>query len=302
MSKSNHNPSAIISAHKALEENFPIIGYFVWWSVNDAKVSRAELVDSFQRHNLPEEWLPKEITISHAFYRAVSEIKNSRDGKNYVVRKIKDDSDSAIFGVVEAKANVKAERLDFSKAQNRIRFVKGSNFVGLDDPELWPNGQFTKTFDDLLNFYDSKEIRSNILDIVQTRLMSISVRPKGGVYFVPKSEHVKMLSAVISEVSPGSFFDYLPIIDTEQTRDTMLKTVVNDIKKEMQTLLDEVKFYTEKDDTKSATLQNKLDAFKSVRDKIGLYESILEFSAQDLKKGIEDAETDIRSYLLKSAS
>jgi len=288
--------SQLIESQKALAKSFPLIGYIVWWSINNAVVSRERLKEIFQTVGLPVEWLPEEIDPRSAFFRAVQKCKTG-EGKNYVIKQIDDREDEIVFGVVKATADKAAEELLFDP-ENKLRFSKVTQTITIQNKEAYPNSRFESYYDTFSNNYDSHEIRKMLLDIVNDHLSGVNVREKGGVYYIVDGDAVKKLAQAVSLINDESGFDYLPIVDTQQTRNTMLKTFLSEIHKEMEGFRDECKLYLGKDDTRPSTLKNKLEAFQKLRAKISVYEDALEYAASDLKTEIGAMTENIKKYLL----
>ncbi len=117
---------------------------------------------------------------------------------------------------------------------------------------------------------------------------SITVREKGGVYFVPRQalDTVAKLRALCGQI-PGAVFNRLRIADEPEEREDMLKTAgaeieaeLADAEKEMQEINDKAK----EGKIRGDTIDRRIKTFGEIKAKALAYKDLLNFKAEDVEE------------------
>jgi len=265
-----------------------LIGALTWWSVTEVLISREELTERCEKIGLD----PKAFMINSrprsAFRRALEEAETMN-----LIRKIVDDAEKIVFGIVEETAD--EANLDLNYAtQNVIIFKKESQTLEfkLDmDPER--ANALQKRFQMYMGSYTSHEVRSMIHSFIR-KLGAFPVRDKGGVYFVPKTrmEEMDKLSELISTLN-GSYIYVLGIRDEEKEKEGMKRSWENALSQELKVLEQEIQATVDEGNAvRASTLEKRGVRITSLKNKAQVYNDLFgNETPKELKKLNELLET-----------
>lgn len=274
-----------------------IIGYFIWWTIVNQHVRRDKLQklikDAGLKDSRGKEFKLKEPRNRTAFLKAVREVRYQYKDKGILIRKIKKDSASYVFGLVDERLNEQAKKLKYSHSAT-LHFLQDTGKIRVDRSHR-AYSLIKAKYTEYKNYMNSNDIRDIIMDIV-SQPPNISVRNRGGIYFIPMQFEylVEQLETLINSLSgtendasgkltrrtaSGSYLAVAPQIDTEQSKKAIYKAFVADLKVK----LDESEKLVEGLDTYRPTaLRNRLDDFKKLSAEIEFYKDTLQFQVEDL--------------------
>ena len=226
-------------------EDGGFIGRLLWFSVSDMKVDRSTLEGLFNKAGINHKYLPKEISPRDALRRASKEIEVKREPNgqkgvhmNILVREVTCDKDRLVRQVVRETVDSDNTRLGYD-------VIAQVTLEGQDNPKLeikpmcklYPNEQklvdsIRDRYDDAVTHYNGKNAR----DIIKKILFDcnpVSVRPSGGVYFVPEQyagvvEGLKGLTnalAPYSTTGESTKMYGVPVIDTVEQREMVMDSL-----------------------------------------------------------------------------
>jgi len=274
-----------------------IIGYFVWWTVSNQRILRDDmqkLIDAAgvrTKHGKP--FKVPEAKFRSAFLKAIREIRGQNKNKGILIRKIKKESEEYLFGLVDEQVNTDAESLAYShSATMKFDPLHGNLKVNRPHRGFDLVKARYEEYKDYLNSDDVRDIVFTILNQIST----ISVRQRGGIYFVPEkfSNEVEILETLVgslpggetvelaqvgSGTASGSYLAVAPQIDTEKSKKAIYKAFVASLKSRMQTFENDLE---ENGLKQSHALRTRLQEFKEMRAEISFYRDALEFQVEDL--------------------
>ncbi len=222
------------------------IGRLLWFSVSDMKVDRDTLEDLFSQAGIDHKYLPKGISPRDALRRATKEIEVKREPNgqkgvytNLLVREVTCDKERLVRQVVRETVDSDNTRLGYDVIASVV--LEGQDYPALNVQgmgiSLHPKEQrlidsVYDRFSDAIDYYNGKNVR----DIVKKVLFDcnpVSVRPSGGVYFVPEdySNVVEGLKEFTNALGPYSTTGEntkmysVPVIDTAEQREMVVDSL-----------------------------------------------------------------------------
>lgn len=274
------------------DEGLSVIGYFVWWSIKDVKISREDM----QKH-LDDVGLSYDVPAvkaRSAFLKAVREVRRNHRNKGLLIRQVKKDSSEYVFGLVDENVNKGRKSLNYAHKANLSFNPQTGNVTCTKDHRAYK--LIKELYDEYLGFLNADDVRSIILDIVY-ETMSIGVRQRGGIYFIPKDHRytVDRLEKLADKLPEGCDFMVAPQIDVESSKKAIYKAFVRSLKSQMEEFEQEL----EDDDIKrTSTLTKRLKEFKNLKNRIEFYRDALHFQVEDLTESLEKLKEKAESRIL----
>lgn len=166
------------------------IGVMLWWTVPKCSITRADLLRSAQRWNIPDKYVPNEISFTSSFNRGLSSVKITLDNTEKVLlRPIKKNSSiekTRVAVVHEKTASRKNDYeqlgiIELNPRSETVQYI--CETVDMDLAAKFGRVQ-DKVADaiDLSEKYGADDIRAVLTSFCKDA--AISLRESGGIYFV----------------------------------------------------------------------------------------------------------------------
>lgn len=277
------------------------IGSCLWWSLAQCSVSRKTLEDLAKKNNIPEKYLPEQISFISAFKRGVTDIKASLDKEGILIRLINDDQDARRLAIVKETLDKTKETASHSQigviyANKKDKSILVEASHGRSPEEL----QAVEMVDERIRLAYENSINHNTDDIRRVMISfckecTVSLRDSGGIYFVPLV-HEAMLESMaefIKAVSPDSVIYIKPEYvvrdsDLQALRQAsknelgsevaQLEQTYLNLLQEFQDLLDDNSHLSIK---KKRQLGKKLEVYRELRKRIETFSTTLEFAPNE---------------------
>lgn len=272
-----------------------IIGFFCWWSVNQVKVSRVNFQELLSSVGLDYDFSkfgnPVYLQRS-SFLKAVREVKGQH--KEFLIRKIKKTNLSYTFGLVDESINEQEKHLNYShSATMDFNPVTGQLTC---DKQHRAFREIELLYQEYTNMLNSDDVRTILLDIISS-LKSVSVRARGGIYFIPVcyKEVVEKLEVLLEKLPGDNYFAVAPQIDTLKSKQSIFKAFIYGLKEKL------AKFHEELEEdglTRKHALENRVQEIKQVKEEIEFYKSSLNFQVEDLNIQLEKLDKKVQSKLV----
>lgn len=271
-----------------------IIGYFVWWTIQQVKISREDFKALLKQVGIDFDIgdKDKEIALRRAaFLKAVREVKGG--SKDTLIRKIKKAKDEYVFGLVDETIDKNSNDLSYNH-EATMKFKPETGELNCD----FTHRAFDKIkplYEEYTNMLNSDDIRDMLLKII-AQYHRVGVRKRGGIYFVPEKykDEVEKIEALIDALPGDNYLAVAPQIDSEKSKRAIYKAFINSLK-------DKIGKFKEELDADSferkSTWENRIEEFKSLRDEIEFYKDTLEFQAEDLAEELNTLTTEVRKKL-----
>mgnify|MGYP001255332455 CR=1 FL=1 len=272
-------------------EGFPLLGYAVYWSLENIKITHSDFKALLVKVGLDPDVAP-EVRVKSALIRAIR--AETKGKKKTFHRKLTDTKDRAGFAIVDTDS-VNEENLDVTfETSTRVALDKNTKMVKIEGSN---EQSIRDSFDSFRDLYTTDMFRNVVLKLVKGDCQGIGVRPKGGVYFVPSThnETFQKLQALIVSF-PGCSLDVIPVIDTQNAKKSMWKSLNHEIRED----LDQLKLEVEElgDDPQDRSVQIRLERYKAIRAKVENYETLLNSTADGLKMELENLTAALTAKLV----
>lgn len=173
------------------------IGSMLWWSIPKVSVTRHTLLADAKANNLPEKYIPSEISVISAFKRSIDQVRQGLDKSDGILIRQLDNKDNLIIRAIvqETIKNQKA----YHQQLGTISLDRKNGTLSYSQ-ETADDGKFMSAINKIyLAFEECKNYGTNDIRAVITAFCkdcAISLRESGGIYFVPII-HEKTLKQVI---------------------------------------------------------------------------------------------------------
>lgn len=315
--------------------DLPLLGHVAFWKVEGLAVASADLAATLTSHGFAD-FAPRVPTYRHALRAAIEEwlaaqgaTRTKRTGAKSAQRErisVVNDDQSETMAFLVVTEDLDLARLGMS-SDTRLRFI------------LWKEGQhagqFAATTDAAGSAADSNQERSitqevgalyarhkglhdaaDISRLIKTIVEScraVSLRPNGGVYFVPASdrdclERLRRLCADLAAGGPTGdevFLALTPVLalgEMKRQYAALALTALQSEAERMERYLSE-QFLAKPEGTVGATaIARQMVQFRAFREKATAYADLLSIRASDLLAAVTRLEAQARAVVLRGGA
>ncbi len=265
----------------------PHLGDVVFIRLWQATAPRAELERLARRHRFPVDLLPQGMTAEQAWQHACR--TTHVDG--YLLRPITKDDKSIVWGAVREDVDPSETDLDYA-LESRLALLRASKQTVFETP----THPVCIAIDQAYQAVNGAITTDHIRAMVKRVCREAGGVPIGSEFFVP-GEHAELLRAMRSVVESlgQSQLWLLPIHDTGDSRDTINRAVRASMEEDLASLAQEIRSFD--DETRTTTLERRLEKFDEIRGRANLYAGMLEVAHDDLITRIGKMETKIAAMI-----
>ena len=272
-------------------EGYPLLGFCCYWSISEFRVTFAEFLKALEDLGISKD-IANETQARTALQQAMDEVNEGRKGA--FRRKIMDDKKETVFVNVASEVDQINRDVKF-ETETKAALDKDSKAVVIEGP----NRQVIQ--EKYLQFrgtYTSNQFRTAILRFLRQYCDAITVRDRGGIYFVPstKKEEFDRLEQLFSRF-PGCSIDIIPVIDTAQAKKSIWKGLVGEVEEELNLMSEDMGKLD--NDISERSLKLRVERYGKLREKIQDYEVLLTGTATDLKDRLADIQKKLEEKLVK---
>ena len=287
------------------------MGELLWYSLTDSRITREQLTALFSEHGISSGYLPRPINNRDAFRRStwVAEVKRhpldekNKQYLNLLVREVKMDEKELVRQLVREIVDSKNKRLSYKPIVSfKLTGEDGDIFEMdcLEELSEFERRQIDKVireFDVNKRHYDSNHLR-NIIKNILADCYPISVRPSGGVLFIPQEYHetvdaVKNFIRSLNDYSITSFKSQawtVPVVNLSEQREMVSISLEDQVESESEALIKEMKKALERrGNMRSKTVQGFVNRVKALQGLVKEYEEMLQFKALRASSAIDIA-------------
>ena len=278
------------------QNGLEILGNFCWWTIRGVRLQRLDLQDALRANGISYE-LPKRNT-RVAFLKAVREVKKSEKKTGVLIRKIKKTAGEYVFGLVDERVDKAAEALGYVHSST-MTFNPNSGSLNCNAPSRVFDA-VSENYEKFQGVLDSEDVREIVLTLLQQN-WRISVRNRGGIYFVPVSgtEMLASVKAFVEGLGEECAFQVVPQIDVEASRTAIYKSFLEEIKSEISSFREEIDTKGDSKRKQDVMWTSRLESFKTLRDKVSFYADILKFQGEEMLNQIGTLEAEVQEKFLK---
>ena len=280
---------------KAVEGNAQSkqLGTLMWWSLEGNRISHDDLTITAIEKGLPKRYLPSEIKPHSAFKRAVRH-SNTKLPNGHLIRTINDDRDEFVVGVVKENRDTAGKNLSY-KVLSRVTFTKATGHTSNDEDHSVVNEIYALYKQHLDHHTD--DIRTMMTNFLKES--GVSIRPSGGVYFIPAvyQSVLDSLCEVVKSVSSSNRTYQLRVFDTPESKQTLATVTQGSLEEEIRQIQDQLdKFVFEK--AKETTLAKKLEGFEELRARAAMFASVLNFKTDEINQRIDKIKAVVQGHIV----
>jgi hypothetical protein len=270
-----------------------IIGVNVYWNLkNVGKIDADKAVEILEEKGFEREDI-KWPSVKTAFCRAIKEFNDTRGHR--LTRKIKDNKDCLIYGIVDEKVDAENEALTYKK-ETTARFDKQTGRVDAE-------GELSQEVCNMYEVYQDKFIGYDIrqfLRVAIDKACGVPKRPSGGIYFVPQTsvETIEAMSAVINELGIGKVY-IERIYDGPQERENIWESCSDEIERVVEDVLTSV----EKIGKRVSAVETQESKVLEMKNLMGVYQKLLgkEAIIEDIMEKLQEADSLINKKMKELA-
>lgn len=267
-----------------------VMGYLVYWSMSTFRIQHPEFVKYLQQVGIDPKKYGKEPTAKSIANQAV---KAQTKGVKKFHRKTEDVEGKRTVYVLVNELVDQAQNFHHDQ-ESKIAFNKEAKTLQVEGTF---KREIESRFEAYQGTYNSEQFRNMALGFVESACQGVSIRDRGGVYFIPISqiEELEKLKALFKLV-PGCGIECWPQYDNDEIKKSMWKAVTVDTVTKLQ------KFNSELDEMQgkkisTRVMQNRINAFKELKGLVGMYGELLSGTAQELLGGIAGVQQRLKGMI-----
>lgn len=279
-------------------------GSVTWWRLS-GDVDVGHLAESWAKRGLPPSWLPRPPSAVQALRRALDEVLHRSD---LVVKALRGPGN---YAVVLEKAG--AEQFDAVQLA-RVTLLKddqGADVVSVDTSASWgapedalesalPDRLATlrSTFDRCRAALAPEDVSSWVL-LVLDKLSAITLRPLGGVYFVPRhsADGWASVASALEEVSCHRVFS-LPAMRSDEA----VEAILDALQRETEAAVRAVEGELVEEDLGERALRRRVAEMTARAEKLESYAGLLGRNLGGITDKVDRLHTQLTVAMLSAAS
>jgi hypothetical protein len=272
------------------------VGDMTWADFGGVLVERQKIRDSLKVNGLPETLIGEDVSVRRAFGDAVRDWRQG--ARKYKLDRQYRGNSVRILRATDDKINpyVTCATLVPNETDDKIDVDATHEF---DDGAQRVLDEVMAAYNKHRYYADSTEVGSMISGAIQGWFSGIRLSRSGKPYWVP-SINASSLYALQSalEFIDGLTFNIIPIHDSQQGRLNLAQNAAADFMsrvKDVEKRLDEYEASGRK--TKAVTLEDRLEDFEDLREKVDLYTDLLAAKRDKLIDKLNDATERCRKML-----
>lgn len=285
------------------------LGHLTWYTVFDTEITRPVLLDRLT-HCYLKDFAPPVIAAPDAFRRATHSVERMHAVQdestfvNWLVREVRSDANHIVRQLVKETVDAAQVRLDYRPLLALIldkdtgAFVQEDLFADVEAAAHEAAAAARANYQRYREVYQGRHLPDLAFRVLKS-LNPVSVRPSGGVYFVPGSgsDTLHHLQNFMATLSPSQLWT-LPVADSGDSRhvitqalgDTVTQTaerVVGDLAK----LLARQGEVSEREQTRAA------QEFKRLQAAVAEYQTLLDDRLFGAQAALDAATAQMRALL-----
>lgn len=274
------------------------LGDIIYWTLTEARISRASLESIWAAAQLAPEYLPEPPTAEKALKSAVREAAIGQP--NRLIRLGKEDEAEIVFAVVRETKH--ADGSVTYQQETRIILDRNAETVTADIAEHDLAGVITTRFLELRDTHTPDDIRRALMKVLEA-CAAVTLRDHGGVYWVPApyAELVRRVQGAIERIGRSRVY-VLPVHASPDASRTLGDAAKLAIEDELAQLKAEVEGFMASPPDRPSTLVRRLDAFEALKMRAALYRDVLQVQVQDLDKTLAGLAGSVENLLNNRAA
>lgn len=272
-------------------EGYPLLGYYIYWSLSSMEVRYADFV-----RVLGEIGLPTDIASKPRVKTAANRMVNEEVARREKCKKVsKETNDMTIWSIVSH--NFDANNDAHALQETKILFFKETETLRV---EGYGAAEIMSRFQEIQGSYNQDDFRVVVKQFITQYANCLTVRDSGGVYFIPatKQDELDKLQELFERYN--FTLDVIPIIDTQKAKASTWKALVGDVQSSIQELTEDLNNFNPTTKRAERSMDDRVKKYKELRERVEAYEVLLNGTAEDLKAKIDGLSKQLQSKLIES--
>jgi hypothetical protein len=267
-----------------------LLGNLIIWSVSEFKISYDELVARLKNSGLPEK-LARPTSEKSAATKAVKAYAKSQN-QDHFHRKLVDGKETTAFAIVSQAVDSSTLDVKYS-AETKAVLDKGNKTLKVSGPG---GKEIMDHFDSYRGSFTGEQVRNIIHNFLSSDCNAISVRGRGGNHFIPvqKSAEFEALEKFLQSFPEIEYLVY-PVADSAAAKRSTWKALTGDIQAELAAAKKDIDSLAP--DASDKVLQRRLDEYAQLKNKVLMFEEVLEGTAQELKDSLVELSKTIQNKM-----
>jgi hypothetical protein len=313
------------------------LGYVVNWRLMNIRVQEADLKAALERagfsNHLPAPPSPRK-ALRRALEAWISERTQQRTGIAQTVRNSSSTNDDdenqkettlirvinkagaehLVFGIV-------SENVDFNKlglsygTQLRILLHKktgeilcttdAAGVISAQNESTQVTNELIPYFNEFRHLFFTEDLSKMVHGIV-TSMNAVSLRKEGGIYFVPNAERQQiglakeLIASLPTTADEQPYLFALPVTNTEIAKADVALAIHYGFLDELRTMASDLDRFAQAEPgtVKPETIANRLLQYKYVKEKVGMYATLLSMQQDNIVKGLEALTSKAQTIVL----
>ena len=324
MSKPTDTPTITLSTIEN-QTGPDFLGYVVNWRLMNIRVQESDLklaLDhaGFSNHlpALPtprkalrralEAWIAErtqqQTGIPQPVVTAASDGEDENQKETTLIRVInKAGAEHLVFGIVSENVDFNKLGLSYGTQLRILLHKKTGEIVCTTDADgvISAQNESSQVTREIIPYYNEfrrlffTDDLSKMVHAIVTSMNAVSLRKEGGVYFVPHAERhqielaKQLIASLPTTSSEKPYLLAIPVINSEVAKADVALAIHYGFLDELKSMASDLDRFAQAEpgSVRSETISNRLLQYKHVKEKVGMYATLLSMQQGDIVKGLE---------------
>ena len=339
MSKATNTDTPTITLSQIENQTGPdLLGYVVNWRLMNIRVQEGDLKTALDRAGFTNH-LPTLPTPRNALRRALEAwiaertqqqtgtpqptIASHDDDENQkettLIRVInKAGAEHLVFGIVSENVDFNKLGLSYGTQLRILLHKKTGEIVCTTDADgvISAQNESSQVTKEIIPYYNEfqrlffTDDLSKMVHAIVTSMNAVSLRKEGGVYFVPQAERhqIELAKELIASLPTSAlhkpYLLAIPVINSDGAKADVALAIHHGFLDELKALAADLDRFAQAEpgSVRSETISNRLLQYKYVKEKVGMYATLLSMQQDDIVRGLEALTNKAKAIVLGKPS
>ena len=289
-------------ASPTVSKVIPTCGFLTWWEFKGAEISPADLQAELLNYETLKSIVVPSINKLSALTQCIREFRFSKDIR--VRSEVASQDEKELNINLLERVKVDKKRVEWHRCENLVFDVDAESFLSkgesIKESVNKARDSFVSTYDKKSTLLDHNYIRPNIFQRMLNQCGAISLRNRGGIYFVPDSpENNKAIIDLSNFADKVGGMEFL--VCSMQADSHTKKSIGSQVKKSLEGRLNDLSetlsnWKKKTRNIRQDSLAQVMQEFSDIRNLTEIYQQSLSFKSDELLKelkSIENIATDL---------
>lgn len=270
-------------------EGYPLLGQVVYWEMEDINISKMDFVAALNSVGIDPTKHLRDIRFKSIVNRAIKAAVKDRGDNRIRVQKALDNDEKTVWAVffidLDASGDVSLQ------TENKIVLTKANESVSITGPD---EAEIRRYINDLGGVYRTEDFRKFVLNYMKKTCSIVSIRSRGGVYFVPstRDEDFQKIAALFNEMR-GCDISFIPVIDTGNAKNSLWQKIVQGKLEELEALKESI----EAMDSKDYLFERRMNELLTLKNEVSMYHELFSMTAENFASKLSQCETALANKM-----